>query len=250
MPGFLVEPGEVRGDSLVLRGEEAHHLARVRRHRVGDRVEVVDGCGHWYLARISALGREEVACEILETQKERGESLVRLRLGVALIQGQRFDWVVEKATEIGVAAIAPLLAERGVARPGSAHKPARWEQLARAAVKQCGRSRLPQLEAPAPLEQVLARCAREGELALMAVPGAAGGLRRHLEGRPAGRVTLLVGPEGGFSEAEQEMAQQRGAGIFSWGKSVLRTETASIALAALVLHEAESRLETGERASH
>ncbi len=250
MPGFLVDPADVRGDALALRGEEAHHLARVRRHAVGDQVQVVDGRGWAYRARIVALGTEEVVCRILERCREQGESRVRLRLAVALVKGQRFDVLVEKATEIGVASIAPLLTERGVVKPGSEHKPARWAHLARAALKQCGRSRLPELEAPAPLEQVLEQCRREGELALLAAPGAAGELRRCLEGRPVGRLTLLVGPEGGFSPAEQERAQERGAEIFSWGNRILRTETAGIALAALVLHEAEQRLDTGERGNH
>ena len=245
MAGFLVDPADVLGGILVLRGEEAHHLARVRRHRQGEVVEVVDGAGGWYQVRIESLDRDEVRAQILERQQERGESPVRLTLAAALVKGQRFDFLVEKATELGVAALVPLLTERGVVRPGSEHKPARWEHLARAALKQCGRSRLPRIAAPAAVKEVVRAGVEEGQQVLLAVPTGGEGLRCCLEGCSAGRVILAVGPEGGFSPGEVAEARHQGARVFSWGNRVLRSETAGMVLAALVLHEAEHLLEKG-----
>jgi len=96
----------VRGENLVLRGEEAHHLIRVRRQRVGDQVEAVDGLGRYFQTEVVELGRNEVVCRILAQWEERGESLVRLCLAPALVKGSRFDFLIEKATEIGVDSIA------------------------------------------------------------------------------------------------------------------------------------------------
>ena len=239
MAGFLVAPADVQGSTLVLRGEEARHLARVRRHREGEVVEVVDGEGGWYQVRIETLGREEVRGQILDRQQGRGESPVRLTLAAALVKGQRFDFLVEKATELGVAALVPMLTERGVVRPGSEHKPARWEHLARAALKQCGRSCLPLIAAPASLDEVVARGVAQGQGVLLAIPAGGGDLRTCLSGPSAGSLTLLIGPEGGFSPGEVEQARGQGAAVFSWGQRVLRSETAGMVLAALVLYEAE-----------
>lgn len=241
-----MDPAEVEDGALVLRGEEAHHLVRVRRHRQGEVVEVVDGAGNWYQVRIEEVERDEVRAQILDHQQGRGESRVRLTLAAALVKGQRFDFLVEKATELGVAELAPLLCERGVVRPGSEHKAARWEHLARAALKQCGRSRLPLITAPAALAEMVRAGVEEGQQVLLAVPAGGEELRRCLEDRVAERLTLAVGPEGGFSANEVEAARRQGARVFTWGNRVLRSETAGIVLAALVLHEAEHTLERGE----
>ena len=239
MPGFVVQPEDVQGESLVLRNGEAEHLVRVRRHRVGQEIEVIDGCGHFYRARIGAIARREVHCDILSCQEERGESPVRLSLAPALIKGARFDGVVEKATEVGVASITPLLTERGVVRPGSSNKLARWQRLVQAAAKQCGRSRWPALQPPGFLEEVVRAFTEHNDVVLMATPGVPGGVRGCLAGKNAVRLGLLVGPEGGFSTAEQEWAREAGVTLFSWGERTLRADTASMVLAALVLYEAE-----------
>jgi len=240
MPGFWVRPEDVREDHLILRGAEAHHLVRVRRHRTGDRVDVVDGEGGYFETRVAAIQDEEVVCRILARREGRGESPVRLCLAPALVKGPRFDFIVEKATEIGVDGILPLLVGRGVVRHGSENKIERWRRLARAAVKQCGRSRLPQILPPATLEQAVALLQGEGRTVLMATPEAGRvGLRPLPVGEASRPLALLVGPEGGFTPEEEKLAGQAGVRRFSWGDRILRADTASIVLAALVLHEAE-----------
>ena len=240
MSGFVVRPEDVHGQSLVLRDAEACHLVRARRHRVGQEIGVIDGNGHFYQVCIAAIKRNEVSCKILVSREECGESSVQLSLAPALIKGQRFDYVVEKATEIGVARIAPLLTERGVVGPGSGKKLERWQRVARAAVKQCGRSRLPVIDPPGRLEEIMREFREQNDLVLMATPGDPDqGLRQCLAGGSAVRLGLLVGPEGGFSPAEQAQARACGVELFAWGKRTLRADTASIVLAALVLHEAE-----------
>ena len=246
MPSFLVRPEDVGARALVLRGDEAQHLVRARRHRVGDEIEVIDGCGRFYRARIAATERASVRCEVLAREEGVGESAVWLSLAPALIKGPRFDFVVEKATEVGVAHIAPVFSERGVARPRSDNRLDRWGRLVQAAAKQCGRSRLPTICRPGPLREVHADLTERNDVVLMATAsGSERALRPCLAGRRATRVALLVGPEGGFSPAEELQAQAGGAQLFRWGRRALRADTASIVLAALVLHEAEQAF-TGE----
>ena len=243
MPGFWVESGDVQADRLILRGAEVHHLVRARRHRVGDRIDAVDGLGGFFETSIVAIGKNEVVCRILARRAGHGESPIELCLAPALMKGQRFDFVVEKGVEVGVGGIVPLIASRGVVRPGSENKGERWKRLARAAVKQCGRSRLPEIHPAAELGAVIDEWRGEGRLALMAVPGSRGEkLRSLLGGEEMGCIGLLVGPEGGFTEEEEELARGEGVRFFSWGERVLRADTASIVLAALVLYEAEQSL--------
>jgi 16S rRNA (uracil1498-N3)-methyltransferase len=239
MPGFLADPADIGDGRLCLRGDEAHHLAKVRRYKAGDEIEVADGQGMFYRVRLIRLEPKEALGEIIESRRGHGESPITLNLAPALIKGQRFDFIIEKATEIGVAAIFPLITERGIVRPGSEHKPDRWGRLARAATKQCGRSRIPHLAAPDGVAATVAALSQDG-LVLLAIPNAPKhALNEAMTATSRTRVGLLIGPEGGFSTVEQNAAQAAGAVLFGWGERVLRADTASIVLTALVLYEAE-----------
>lgn len=244
MPGFWVDPEDVGDDHLVLRGDEAHHLTRVRRHGPGDEIEAVDGEGCCYRVRIERVAVGTVEAAILARLPDKGESPVRLLLAPALIKGQRFDFVVEKATEVGVAAILPLFSERGIVRVGKERKVERWQRLAQAATKQCGRSRVPRVEAPRSLDELLAHLLNECDTVLLATPSEP---MRSLATGPAdgfgASIGLLIGPEGGFTNDEVVRAHQAGAVSFAWSERVLRADTASIVLAALVLQQAERALQ-------
>ena len=242
MPSFVVDPGGVSGDRLTLSGDEAHHARRVRRLEPGDQIEVVDGCGGYYRVILESFGPGQAKGRIIQREHLRGEMAVRLHLAAALVKGQRFDNIVEKATETGAAELVPLLSERGVVRPKSQVKQERWQRLVRAATKQCGRSRFLQLAEPRDLQQTLDYFESKVELVLMATPHSAGSLRGHLAGRKLDSIGLLVGPEGGFAPAECEMAQRRGVETFSLPGPVLRADTACTVLGALVLYEATTVL--------
>lgn len=241
MPSFWVEPGDLGDDQLVLRGEEVHHLA-VRRCRPGDELDVIDGEGEFLRVRLRSLeGGDEARCDILWRHRDRGESPVELRLAPALIKGQRFDFVVEKATEIGVARIDPMTTFRGVVSSPSENKLDRWQRLARAAAKQCGRSRVPRLGSPTSLAAIVAEYRRVCARVLMAVPGGGGRELAELldtgeaRGSDAVGIGLLIGPEGGFTEEEEALVAAAGVALFSWGQSTMRSDTAAVVLAAMVL---------------
>ena len=238
MASFWVGKEDVLGDQLVLRGDEAHHLHKVRRQTVDDLIDVVDGEGNFYRVRLLEIQRDRALGEIVEHRVEVGEGPIKLILAPALLKGQRFDFVLEKATEVGVSAIWPLESERGVARTKSEAKMERWHRLVRAAVKQCGRSRFPVIDQPAQLVAVVERLVAACDVVFM---GALGGQLTEPwyseKVSPKSSVGLLIGPEGGFSSGEIAFARERGVSIFGWGERVLRADTASVVLAGLLLHE-------------
>ncbi len=242
MPSFWVDPADVSADELMLRGTEAHHLRKVRRIRTGDRVWVVDGCGMRYEVTVVSFDVDTARCTISQRWKDWGESAVRLCLVPALIKGQLFDEIIEKATEVGVDSIRPLVAARSVVRPDSAAKVERWRRVARAAVKQCGRSRMPAVHMPAKLPQVLKALQDECRQLVMAAPDATGEpLELVLGCLPSRPLALFVGPEGGFVPEERLAVEAAGGVAFSWGSRILRVETACAVLSALVMHQAALR---------
>lgn len=234
---FFVEPADIDGNRLVLVDEEAHHV-RVRRCREGDLLDVIDGVGCGYRVRVVSMAPKRVEAEIVERRPEWGESRVRLHLAAAVPKGSRFDLVVEKGTEVGVTSIVPLLTERGVVRRDrEGRRVGRWHRLARSAAKQCGRSRVPQIDAPVELSFAAAELAQRCGRLLVAGPQEGMALADALQGSD-GPVALFIGPEGGFAPTEWTALTQRGARHFTWGERTLRAETAAVVLSALVLDTA------------
>lgn len=211
----------------VLTGDEARHLARVLRAEVGDEVTLFDGSGRSWAARVTALGRDTVALETGEPRVQPAGGRL-LTVAVALPKGERQKWLVEKLTELGVARLVPLVTERGVAE-ATAAAVARLERGVIEASKQCGRDTLMEIGEPASVAEVVAGRAADA-IGLVADP-------RGQPLDPAGwpthtEVIGLVGPEGGFSAAELSVAEAAGWPRAMLGPSVLRIETAAVALAA------------------
>jgi len=218
---------------------EAHHALHVLRLREGDEVELLDGCGRVSTARIVRAARHEVACDVLEMHQAPPPS-VHITLLQGITKPRSMDWLLQKATELGVARIIPLATEHGVVRiaPGR-RKEEKWHWIAVDALKQSGRTWLPEIGAPVELQEYL----RETEsfaASLLASIQATRSLREAVApladmrcGEPI-RVAYWVGPEGDFSPAEQEAIRATGAEPVSLGSAVLRSETAALyGLAAL-----------------
>lgn len=219
------------GGCLTLEGDEAHHLGRVRRIGVGQVVEVFDGRGFATRAEVVAVGRTRVELRPVGSPLPEQEPPVRLTLATGVPKGDRFDWLVEKATELGVERLVPVLSERSVVRPAPA-KIARLRRTVIEASKQCGRSRLMLLDDPLPWPVMLTSFAHE-PLRLLADPG--GGASVHWP--PVGherRAVVAIGPEGGLTDAEAAGAIEAGWLPVSLGPFVLRVETAALAAAARI----------------
>jgi 16S rRNA (uracil1498-N3)-methyltransferase len=210
------------------------HVVRVLRLGPGDTIVLFNGDGHDYEARLTATGKRDGSAEVLQrVPPAAAESPLRLTLAQAMARGEKMDWILQKAAELGVAAVVPLSSERTEVRLGAERMERRlqhWQGVLVAACEQCGRATLPELSGPVPLDRFAAGAA-EG-LRLVLDPDAATGIA----GLPAGfeRATLAVGPEGGWSERELDALRLAGFTGLRLGPRVLRTETAGIAaLAAL-----------------
>ena len=225
----------------------AHQARDVLRLGVGGTLTLLDGRGGEYVAEIVALERRRVAVRLGERVSVAGatEPPVRLVLCQGMLKAAKYETVVQKGTELGVAAFVPLLTERAVAatEEASAGKRARWRKIAAEAVEQCGGSRLPALEAPRPLLHALAGMP-PGAIALIPWEGEhATPLRSALEQAVAAtggiahipEVRLFIGPEGGFSAGEIALAQRHGVIPVTLGPRILRAETAAIVASALAL---------------
>ena len=218
------------GDTISLSGEERHH-ARVLRLRDGEEIEVFDGCGASCRARFELAASDEARARLIERLPERHrEPPVAISLAIAPLKKDRFEWLVEKATELGVARITAFSAERSVAQP-SARRRERWQQIAIGAAKQCGRTVVPLIDEADDLSAVLARGHRQPVLLHEAGPRQP--LMSTLDPETS-EVLLLIGPEGGFTNAELQHARAARVPIAGLGERILRAETAALAALALV----------------
>lgn len=242
---FYAPPEQIVGDTILLRGEELHHLRSSLRKQSGDRVAIVDGRGTCYRVELERVDREGGEGHILGRTTMWGEPHLKLTVATAVPKGSRIEYAIEKGTELGVCRFVPLRTGRSVAASSPA-KIARWQRLALAAMKQSRRSVLPEIEAESLLRDVLDRF-RPLRYRFVAVPSGRGldGLRRrHEVGQEAGEAVVLIGPEGGFSDDELSAAADAGFAPLSLGPRRLRTETAAIAAATLILYAA-GELESG-----
>jgi len=220
--------------TAALSDDEAHHAATVRRLQVGDEVVLFDGAGREGLGRITAAGRRTVTVEVARIVERPFETRHRLTLAVAMPKAHRAGYLIEKCTELGVAAFWPITSERSVARAGAAAV-AKWSRRAVEAAKQSGRAWIPNVEAP---RTFAATCASAGTLdgAFLAELGASlPSLSMRLATLPApSRVLVWIGPEGGWSPAERDLAISSGGVAVRLSPTVLRTETAAVAACAAV----------------
>ncbi len=235
---FFVDQALHTTDEVRLDAEASHHLTRVLRLRPGAHLRVFDGAGAEFEATLVSATRRGARLSVEESVANDTESALRLTLAQGISRGERMDLVMQKATELGVARIAPLLTERSVVRLDAerrARRAAHWRRVAISACEQSGRSRLPVVDEPLGFEQWL-DAMPAGGTRLTLRPGAAKRVRDL--GRPADdQATIVIGPEGGLSPREKESLETEGFVPVSLGPRTLRTETAALAiLAALQSH--------------
>jgi 16S rRNA (uracil1498-N3)-methyltransferase len=229
---FYAPPAQINDTHITLADDEAHHLARVLRLPVGARVFVFDGCGHEYACEISQVSKCHAELTVLEQLTNVVESPLRLTLALALLKGDKFDWVVQKATELGITRIVPLLTEHSDIRHAEARaetKLQRWQRIALEALKQCGRRQLVEFAEPLSWEKFC----NEEDSNLKIILSERGGQR--LTGLPpaTASICVAVASEGGWSEAELDVAAQHSFIPVHLGARILRAETAALAGVAL-----------------
>jgi 16S rRNA (uracil1498-N3)-methyltransferase len=224
------------GAGVTLIGSAARHLTRVLRLRPGQALTLFNGRGGEYAATLEALHGQRVAVAVGEMSAIERESPLTLTLAQGVSRGERMDLIVQKATELGASRIVPLLAERSVVRLSAsqaARKLEHWRAVAIAACEQSGRNRLPELSPPLSLSEFVSGAA--GTTRLLLSP--TGTMSLDDVPRPAAGMTVLIGPEGGLTDHEQQAALRAGFVAVRLGPRVLRTETAAIAALALLQRE-------------
>ena len=250
MPHFFVPPQNRKGLSFHFGPEESNHLVKVLRKKDGDVVEIFDGEGGvWSASLLDCSNPARVKGRVLENASPPQSKLtlpsISLEIYPALLKGERFDWMLEKLTEIGVSAIHPVVTERTlvILEPGRiATRTERWKKIALSAAKQCGRADLPQVFPPIPFQEARKPSAScDLDLFLWESEektSLSEALKKWEASRPSKNsysVRLFAGPEGGYTMKEAGIAKQSGAAWVLLGENILRAETASIAAASRIL---------------
>jgi 16S rRNA (uracil1498-N3)-methyltransferase len=237
-----VEASVVAGKRLVVAGSAANHITRVLRLRSGDALTVFDGSGAEFGARIEEFRKDSVVVTVEEPRQIDRESPLPLTLAQGISRGERMDWVIQKATELGTSRIVPLFTKRSMVRLDerqAERKLQHWRAIAIAACEQCGRNKIPELATPIDFFGVLPAdgsgatrllLSPTGDLRIEDLPDvgqdAALGVRKG--------ITVLIGPEGGLDDVEQEAALAAGFKAIRLGPRILRTETAAIAALTII----------------
>jgi 16S rRNA (uracil1498-N3)-methyltransferase len=225
---FHIRPDAVQGNRVTFDPEEARHLSRVLRLRAGDLVQALDGRGQALTVRLSEVGGRAATGIIVERGPFRTESPLRLTLAQGLPKGDKMDGIIRMATELGVAALVPLITARTMARAEPARwagRLRRWQRVAKEAAKQSGRGVIPEVSPPRTLAEWL-RAERLEDLLLCLWERERTPLADVLPPGPVDGATLVVGPEGGLAEEEVALLGAAGARVAGLGPRVLRTETA------------------------
>ena len=241
-------PEKLCGKEVGLEGQQAHQICNVLRKKTGDHIIVLDNLGWEYDIVLNTIGGQNVTGSIQEKRKAANEPTIEITLYQSLLSREKFEWVLQKCTEIGVRRFVPMVTERSIVhkeslKPG---KTGRWQRIIQEAAEQSARGRIPELEkavkfdkAIANLEdfstahlpadyKVLTHTKRQGQ-----------SLQQYLKSNEnkIKSIALFIGPEGGFSENEVQSATNNNVAVISLGKRILRTETAAIVASSLILYE-------------
>ena len=244
---FFVDGAAIRGDEVLIEnGELAHQLSAVLRLDAGDQIVLLDNAGWQYTVVLNALTRGQIAGTVERKEVAAGEPSTKITLYVALMRPEKFEWVLQKGTELGVSAFVPLLSERSLiadASELSERKTERWAKIIREAAEQSRRGRLPYLAPAISFDHACEQAAQAGIALLLWEGEGVQPLRqvlnqaRQSNTASAGSIAFLSGPEGGFADSELESARSYGIIPVTLGPRTLRAETAPLVAAAAIMYE-------------
>ena len=244
MPRFFVSPDSVSSGVAVITGDDAFHISRSLRMRVGEELTLCDACGTDYLCRITEITDSAVTLSVMKSVVTETEPPYRVTVFQALAKGDKFDTVIQKCVECGAFAVTPLISSRCTVKldySDAEKKRARWQRIAAEGAKQCGRGIIPQVTPPCELKNadtILAGfdsvlfCYEKATCPVKDVLSGFDGTEK--------RIAVIIGPEGGFSEEEANLCEKAGAVSVSLGKRILRTESAAPFILACISYALES----------
>ena len=226
---------EILGDTAFIRGQQARHIATVLRAKQGDLMVLCDGEGSDYSARVTSAEKDSVSFEIIEKTASASEPGVKVHLFLGYAKGDRMDWAVQKAVELGAAAITPFFSEKCIVRPArEEEKNLRLARLCQAAAEQSGRGIVPTVHMPLSFARMLEQAKQSGP-ALFCYEGGGISLRQAVELLPGNTLALVTGAEAGFSPQEAQQAENAGHITVGLGPRILRCETAPVAALAAIM---------------
>lgn len=240
MPRFYIDEAGPVGSILTITGEDAAHIARSLRMTPGEQLVLCDGRGADYACELVSVGWDTAEARVLTVCRSETEPDVKITLYASVTKGERMDFVIQKAVELGVHTIVPVISKRCVSLPeakSEKNKLQRWNKIALEASKQSGRGRVPAVEGLTAFGDALVR-AQSADLRLIAYER---GVRPIGEFLATGfaEAAIFTGPEGGYEEEEIRRAEERGIYPVSLGKRILRAETAPLCVLSILLYEAE-----------
>jgi len=230
MPHFYVNPKDIQDKSFIIENEQFHYLSNVRRFSVGDEINIFDGLGNSYKARIDNIDKKSMKGTILSSK-----TLVlpnkKISLYTAIPKGERFDWLIEKASEIGVSKIVPIIYVRSVVKELSENKLERYKKISISASSQSWRADIMPIEKPISFIETVGAVSTQKDT-LNILPWESEEEKNILnilnENKDVKNINIFVGPEGGFDKTEIDIAIKKGFKTVTLGKNILRVETAAI----------------------
>ena len=239
MARFFVEPNELKSDFLVLTGENADH-AKVLRLKTGEKVTVCDGEGKECICTVSDVSPGQISLVVEQAQDAATEAAVRVSVYMAFAKGDKFEHVIQKATELGAFEIIGFPSARCVSKPDDKSlkkKLERWQKIAASAAEQSGRGRIPQVLVLGSYKEALQRAAYADVPILFYENERATTLKMALQEKAYNTVSLLTGPEGGLEEKEVQLAMESGLSVCTLGSRILRCETAPLCALSAVMYD-------------
>lgn len=238
-PRFFISSDQVSGNTIMIAGEDVRHIGMVLRMKAGEELLLCDGKGTEYTVKIADIGRTAAKTEIVSQSKKEIPTL-RITLGQGLPKSDKMDFIVQKATELGVSSIVPIVTARTIVKVKDEEKRiSRWQKIAREAAMQSNRTDIPQVEGISTFSDFI-RALAPGPRHLLLLPWEEGTepIKNILRQNPAAQnIVVLIGPEGGYSSAEAKAAQDKGFHLVSLGPNILRTETAAVAVLSMIGYE-------------
>jgi len=240
MPRFYIPNPRIENELLRIEGDEVKHIRKVLRLKAGDEVLVFDGLGKEFEGTIVEEGRSSVMVKIQRMLSPKGDSPLEVTLAQSLLKGEKMDYLIQKAAELGVKEIIPFLSSRSVPlleKSGRQKRHRRWEKIAIEASKQCGRGVVPKIESLRDYSDMLCAASTD-HLRLILCERDGNKPREVLEGsKEKKKIFFIVGPEGGFSRDEIEKANRAGFVAVTLGRRILRAETASLCFLSILQYE-------------
>ena len=242
MHRFFVSPKCISKRTVNLVGSVAHQIKNVLRMKPGRKIIVLDNKGNEYLVNLQRIAKTVVVGQIIETTVSQGEPMLRLSLYQGTLKAQRFEWVLQKGTELGISEFIPVICQRSILGDVESvdEKHARWERIIREAAEQCERGNLPELRPAMMFSQACNRAGTESEMSWLAWEYAEDtGLRSVLSTIESTlqKASLFIGSEGGFTLDEVRLADRYNISPIWLGKRILRAETASIVAASILFYQ-------------